>query len=171
MKQRYLETGEIVGTHGVRGEMRLYPWCDSPAFLTKVKRLYLDKEGGSSLDVVSARVHGTMVLLKVKGVDDIPAAERLRGKTVYLDRKDVKIEKGAYFIQDLMDCAVLDADDGHCYGTICDVSKTGANDVWHIKQETREVLIPAIPDVVIDVDIDAQRVLIRPLKGLFDDED
>lgn len=171
MKQRYLETGEIVGTHGVRGEMRLYPWCDSPAFLTKVKRLYLDKEGGSSLDVVSARVHGTMVLLKVKGVDDIPAAERLRGKTVYLDRKDVKIEKGAYFIQDLMDCAVLDADDGHCYGTICDVSKTGANDVWHIKQETREVLIPAIPDVVIDVDVDAQRVLIRPLKGLFDDED
>lgn len=171
MKQRYLETGEIVGTHGVRGEMRLYPWCDSPAFLTKVKRLYLDKEGGSSLDVVSARVHGTMLLLKVKGVDDIPAAERLRGRTVYLDRKDVKIEKGAYFIQDLMDCAVLDADDGHCYGTICDVSKTGANDVWHIKQETREVLIPAIPDVVIDVDIDAQRVLIRPLKGLFDDED
>lgn len=171
MKQRYLETGEIVGTHGVRGEMRLYPWCDSPAFLTKVKRLYLDKEGGSSLDVVSARVHGTMVLLKVKGVDDIPAAERLRGRTVYLDRKDVKIEKGAYFIQDLMDCAVLDADDGHCYGTICDVSKTGANDVWHIKQEPREVLIPAIPDVVIDVDIDAQRVLIRPLKGLFDDED
>lgn len=171
MKQRYLETGEIVGTHGVRGEMRLYPWCDSPAFLTKVKRLYLDKEGGSSLDVVSARVHGTMVLLKVKGVDDIPAAERLRGRTVYLDRKDVKIEKGAYFIQDLMDCAVLDADDGHCYGTICDVSKTGANDVWHIKQESREVLIPAIPDVVIDVDIDAQRVLIRPLKGLFDDED
>lgn len=171
MKQRYLETGEIVGTHGVRGEMRLYPWCDSPAFLTKVKRLYLDKEGGSSLDVVSARVHGTMVLLKVKGVDDIPVAERLRGKTVYLDRKDVKIEKGAYFIQDLMDCAVLDADDGHCYGTICDVSKTGANDVWHIKQESREVLIPAIPDVVIDVDIDAQRVLIRPLKGLFDDED
>ncbi len=171
MIQRYLETGEIVGTHGVRGEMRLYPWCDSPAFLTKVKHLYLDKEGNSVLDVVSARVHGTMLLLKVKGVDDIPAAERLRGRTVYLDRKDVKIEKGAYFIQDLIGCTVLDADDGHCYGTICDVSKTGANDVWHIKQETREVLIPAIPDVVIDVDIDAQRVLIRSLKGLFDDED
>ena len=171
MKQRYLETGEIVGTHGVRGEMRLYPWCDSPDFLSGIKRLYLDKEGKAVLDVVSARVHGTLVLIKVKGVDDIPAAERLRGKTVYLDRKDARIEKGAYFIQDLIGCAVIDADDGHCYGTVCDVSKTGANDVWHIKQESREVLIPAIPDVVIDVDIDREKVVIRAMKGLFDDED
>ncbi len=171
MIQRYLETGEITGTHGVRGEMRLYPWCDSPSFLVKIKYLYLDSEGENRLDVVSARVHGNMVLLKVKGIDDIPAAERLRGKTVYLDRKDVKIEKGAYYIQDLIGCEVLDADDGHSYGKLSDVSKTGANDVWHIKQEEREVLIPAIPDVVIDVDVDAGRVTIRPLKGLFEDED
>lgn len=170
MKQRYLETGEITGTHGVKGEMRLYPWCDTPSCLSGVKRLYLDPEGTTWLEVVHARVHGNMVLLKAKGVDDIPAAERLRGKTVYLDREEVALDEDSYYIQDLIGCRVIDADTGVAYGVVSDVSKTGANDVWHIRQEAREVLIPAIPDVVIDVDVEAERVTIRPLKGLFDDE-
>ena len=172
MIARFLETGEIVGTHGVRGEMRLYPWSDTPAFVTRFNTLFLDADGREKLEVISARVHGTLVLLKVKGIDDIPSAERLRGKTVYCDRRDVQLDKGTYFVQDLLGCEVLDADDGRVYGRITDVSKTGANDVWQVTDEVgTETLIPAIPDVVIGIDPENERVTIRPLKGLFDDDD
>ena len=169
--KKFLDTGEIVGTHGVRGEVRLHPWSDSPEFMLGFKRLYLDPDGGECLTVTRSRVHGNVVIVKIKGVDDIPAAEKLRGKVVYVARKDVKLEKGAYFVQDLLGCEVFDADSGARYGEISDVSKTGANDVWHISNGGRETLIPVIDDVVIDVDVEGGRVTIRPLKGLFDDED
>lgn len=171
MKNQYLETGKIVGTHGVRGEMRVQPWCDDPKFLTKFKKLYLDNSGKDSLAVISSRAHGNIVLLKVKGVESIEEAERLRGNVLYIDRDDVRLEKGRYFITDLIGCAVTDADSGESLGEISDVSATGANDVWHIKRGEREYLIPAIPDVIISVDIDAGQAVIRPLKGIFDDED
>ena len=172
MIARFLETGQIVGTHGVRGEVRVHPWSDTPAFLTGLKRLYLDKEGQTALKVTAARVHGNLVLVKFEGVDDIPAAERLRNKVVFCDRRDAAIEEGAWFVQDLLGCAVLDADTGARYGTLTDVTKTGANDVWAVTDESgKTTLIPAIPDVVIDVDPANEKVTIRPLKGLFDDDD
>ncbi len=171
MRKEFLDTGEITGTHGVRGELRLHPWCDSPQFLTGFKRLYLDENGTDRLDVVKARAHGNMVILKVKGVDDIPTAERLRGKTVYIARKDVRLEKGVNFVQDIIGCRVYDIDTNAFYGEVTDVSKTGANDVWHIENEGKLVLIPVIDDVVKSVDVDKEIVFIHPLKGLFDDED
>lgn len=171
MKKQYLETGRIVGTHGVRGEMRVQPWCDSPEFLKKFKILYLDPDGENTVKVISSRVHGNLVLLKAEGVESIEDAERLRGKTLFINREDVQLEEGRYFIDDLIGCNVSDADSGENLGIISDVSATGANDVWHINRGGREYLIPAIPDVVVSVDIDAQAVVIRPLKGIFDDED
>ena len=171
MLKPFLETGKITGTHGVRGEMRVHPWCDSPEFLTKFKRLYLDDKGENYITVVRSRAHGNMVILKADGVDDIPSAEKLRNKIVYISRKDVKLEEGANFVQDLIGCKVVDADSGKLYGTLSDVTETGANDVWHIKSESGEVLIPAIDDVVCEVDVKGELITIRPLKGLFDDED
>lgn len=171
MKKQYLETGRVVGTHGVRGEMRVQPWCDSPDFLTKFRSLYLDAAGETTLKIKGARVHGNIVLIKADGVDSIEDAEKLRGKTLYINRKDVKLEPGRYFIDDLIGCAVTDADSGESLGTLTDVSATGANDVWHIEKGGREYLVPAIPDVIVSVDIDAGAVVLRPLKGIFDDED
>lgn len=168
MKERYIETGEIVGTHGVRGELRVYPWCDTPEFLTKFKTLYLNK-GETALKVTS-RTNKNMVLMKVKGVDTIEDAEKLRGKTLYLDREDAVLGEGVFFQCDLFGCVCIDADSGENLGVITDVSQTGANDVWHITRENKEYLIPSIPDVVIDVNIDEEKVIIRPLKGIFDDE-
>lgn len=170
MRKEFLETGEITGTHGVRGELRVHPWSDSPQFLTQFKRLYLDENGINRLDVVNARAHGHMVILKAKGVDDIPSAEQLRGKTVYIARKDVRLEKGVNFVQDIIGCKVYDVDTNACYGEVADVTKTGANDVWHISKDGNLVLIPVIDDVVKSVDVDKETILIKPLKGLFDDE-
>ncbi len=173
MLKAFLETGQITGTHGVRGEVRIHPWSDTPEFITKFKRLYLNGNGDEYIDVERARVHGNMVIMKIKGVEDIPAAECYRNRLLFISRRDAKIGKDEVFVQDLIGCSVYDADAADvCYGVVSDVSQTGANDVWHIKGEDgNETLIPAIPDVVIEVDAANDRVVIRPLKGLFDDAD
>ncbi len=171
MLKQFLETGQITGTHGVRGEVRVHPWSDSPEFVTEFKRLYLDREGDEYIDVERARVHGHMVIMKIRGIDDIPSAERYRNRTLFISRKDARLDKDAVFVQDLIGCMVFEVDSGVCYGEISDVSQTGANDVWHIKSERGETLIPAIPEVVLEVDAENGKVVIRALKGLFDDED
>lgn len=172
MIKPYLELGQIVGTHGVRGELRVNPWCDSPDFAKRFKTLYFDKNGEQPVKVLSCRPHGNIVLLRLEGVESIEAAEKLRSKMLYLNREDAGLKPGTWFIEELIGCAALDADDGHRYGMLTEVSRTGANDVWHITAEDgQEYLLPAIPDVVIDADVDNNRVLIRPLKGIFDDAD
>ena len=171
MKQQYIETGKITGTHGVRGELRVQPWCDTPEDLTIHKQLYLDAMGQQVLKIVSARPHKQMVILKVKGIDTVEQAATLRDKTLYLDRKKLKLQKGQYLIVDLIGCDVFDTDTKEPLGQITDVSQTGANDVWHITKEGKEYLIPAIPSVVDTVDVDKEEVWITPLKGIFDDAD
>ena len=173
MIKSFLEIGEIVGTHGVRGEIRVNPWCDTPDFMTKFKTLYFDSNGGCAVQVKSARPHGNIVLLTINDVDSVEKAQKLRGKVLYMKRSDAKLPKGKYFIAELIGCRVFDADDeSKSYGTLTDVSPTGANDVWHITDEGgREYLIPAIPDVVISTDVENDSIIIRPLKGIFDDED
>ena len=170
--KKYLEIGKIVSTHGINGEVRVQPWCDDGKFLLKFKTLYYDAEGKKSVKVISGRVHGNVVLLKLDGVTSINTASLLRERVLYMCRDDVKIKDGSYFIQDLIGCKVYDADnESRCYGTLTDVTKTGANDVWHITDDNKkEVLIPAIPDVVIQVDIQKETVVIRPLGGLFDED-
>lgn len=170
MIKRYLEAGKIVGTHGVRGEMRVECWCDSPAFLSKLKRLYLD-EGRTELSV-SCRPHKNIALLTVKGVGSIEEADLYRGKILYLDRDDVKLQKGAHFVQDIIGLAVTDADSGTVYGTVKDVLKTGSNDVYEMQTPDKKlVYIPVIPDIIDRLDLESGAVYIHPMKGLFDDED
>ncbi|MBE6774332.1 MAG: 16S rRNA processing protein RimM [Ruminococcaceae bacterium] len=172
MIKDFLEIGKITGTHGIRGEMRVQPWCDSPEFMSSFKTLYLDRKGEKPLKV-KCRPHGNMVILRAEGIDRVEDAARYREKVLFMKRSDAKIPEGHYFIQELIDCRVIDADDeGRIYGTLTDVSMTGANDVWHITDENkREYLIPAIPPVVIDTDVEKGIIKIRPLKGIFDDED
>lgn len=169
-KQTFLEAGQIVGTHGVRGEVRVQPWCDSPQVLAKLKMLYFDH--GARAVKVHARAHKTMALIKLDGVDTVQDAAALRGQILYLDRRDVKLEKGRHFICDLIGLSVVHCDTGEVYGTCTDVSATGANDVYHLKTVAgREVLIPAIPQVIREVDVDGGVIRIYPMAGLFDDED
>ena len=170
MIKEYLEIGKITGTHGIRGEMRVQPWCDSPEFMKKFKTLYLDRKGEKPVRV-SSRPNGNMVIMKMDGVETVEQASLYREKVLFMKRADAQLPEGRFFIQELIDCKVIDADDETvCYGTLTDVSQTGANDVWHITNEKGEYLIPAIPPVVIDTDVVSGVIKIRPLKGIFDDE-
>ncbi|MGO5111895.1 ribosome maturation factor RimM [Oscillospiraceae bacterium LCP25S3_E10] len=168
--EQYLEIGKVVSTHGLRGELRVDPWCDSPQFLCQFKTLYL-KKGETKLSV-SSRPHKTIAIVKAKGIDTIEEAEKLRGKVLYINRSDAKLAPGEYFIQDLMGLDVIDIDTNENYGKITDVLKTGANDVYQVTDEDKkDYLIPVIDDVVKEIDINGGKVLIKPLKGIFDHED
>ena len=108
--------------------------------------------------------------MTLEGVTSAQEASVLRGRVLYLNRADVQLPEGSYFIQDLIGLRVLDADSGAEYGVLSDVSATGANDVYHIRTPQGERLIPAVPSVVIDTDVADGVMKIRPIKGMFDDE-
>lgn len=170
MKKQYLEVGRIVGTHGIRGEMRVECWANSPDFLKKFKKLYLD-EGKTEISV-TCRPHKNIALMTAKNVGSIEEADLLRGKILYIDRSDVKLEEGEHFVQDIIGLQVIDADNGTVYGTVKDVLKTGSNDVYEMKAEDDKLYyIPVIPDILDRFDFEKGVVYIRPMKGLFDDED
>ena len=170
MLKEYLEIGKIVGTHGVMGECRVECWCDSPQFVAKFKTLYFD--GGKEALEVKARPHKNIALVKIKGVDTVEKADMLRGKVLYMNRKDAKLPKGTYFVQDLMGLEIRDAETSEVYGKLTDVIKTGANDVYELKNsEGKAFYLPVIPDVVKEVVPEEGYVLITPMKGIFDDED
>ncbi len=171
MKKQFLESGKIVGTHGIKGEVRIDPWCDSPEFLCAFKKLYLDDKGETFIEVKS-RPHKHITLAKIKGIDTIEQAERLRGKIVYIDRADINLGEGVNFVQDLIGLEVIDSDSGERYGKITDVLRTGANDVYEITDnDGRKYLAPVIDEVILSKNIDEGFVLIRPMKGIFSDED
>lgn len=172
MKKQYLEIGEIVTVHGIRGDLRLYPWCDD-GDLDRIKTVYFDQDGAKKADVSYIKPHKNVYLMKIKGIDTPEDGRKYIGMTVYADRSDIPVKKGEYFIEDLIGLDVVDFDDPETvYGTLYDVAQTGANDIYDVKDEGgRETWIPAIPEVVRKTDVDGGKMYITPMKGLFDDED
>ena len=167
MKKEYLEAGKIVTTHGIRGEVKIMPYTDSPELLAEFDRLFMGKNR-EEVNIERSRVFKNTIIAKIEGIDTPEAAEKLRNKVLYMHRDDLELDDGTYFIQDLIGLEVRDADTSKVYGEITDVMQTGANDVYVIKGSDREYLVPAIADVVVSTDIDGGIMTIRPLDGLFD---
>ncbi len=167
MKKEYLEAGKIVTTHGIKGEVKIMPYTDTPELLCEFDRLFSGKNH-DEIYIEKNRVFKNMVIAKIKGINTPEEAEKLRNKILYIHRNDLELDENTYFIQDLIGMEVKDADEGIIYGKITDVLQTGANDVYVIKGNGREYLVPAIPEVIILTDIDNDMMLIRPLEGLFD---
>lgn len=168
MKKQFLEIGKIVATQGIRGDMRVQYYCDSAEVLCDFDELYLDK-GKTPVKISRAYPHKNVVIIHIEGVDKIEQAQPLVGKLLYLDRDDAELEEGLYFIQDIIGLTVKDVDTGVVYGKITDVYQNGASDVYSIKKGDTELMFPCIDEVVIKTDIEAGEMLIRPLKGLFED--
>ena len=167
MKKQFLEAGKIVTTHGIRGEVKVMPYTDTPELLCEFDRLFIGKNR-DEINVIRARVFKNTVIMKLEGIDTPEDAEKLRNKLLYMHRDDLELDDDTYFIQDLIGLEVSDADSGKVYGKIADVMQTGAHDVYVIKGDDREYLVPAIADVVVSTDIDGGTMTIRPLEGLFD---
>ena len=170
MVKQFLEAGRIVGTHGVRGEMRVEPWCDSAEFLKKVKHLYFD-EGRKDAGLTASRVHKSLLLIKLNGIDSATEADLYRGKILYLDRKDVRLPKNRYFIEDLIGLSVEDADTGAVYGELKEVFPTGANNVYRIvNTKGEEFLFPAVDAMIAKTDIENGKLFVKPIPGIFNDD-
>ena len=168
MKQ-YLEAGRIVRTHGVRGELCVEPWADSPEFLKQVKRFWLDENGVRDAGLLSSRVHKGQLLVKLEGVDTVEQADVLRGKVLFLNRDDVKLEKGRHFLQDILGLKAVDAETGREYGVLREVLPTGANDVYRIVDEAgREYLFPAVAHMIREIDVEGGVIRLLPIPGIFD---
>lgn len=161
-----LSAGKIVNTHALKGEVRIYPYCDSAEFLCEFDRLFID---GCEKAIASARVHKGQALIKFEGVENVNQAELLVGSIVYIDKNDIELEEGRYFVEDIKGMSVRDYDTDEIYGTVTNVIETGANDVYEIKSPGgKTYLIPKIDDVVKNIDLESKTILITPMKGLFD---
>ena len=165
MDKRFLEAGEVVGTHGIQGEVKILPWADGPEFLLGFKTLYLN---GKPYAVRSSRVHKTCVLAKLEGVDTPEQATLLRKQVVTVDRTGVKLPDGAVFIADLIGCRALD-DDGNEFGKITDVLTMPSSDVYVVKGE-KTYMIPAVKAFVREVNVAEGYVRLHLIEGMATDE-
>lgn len=161
MKERFIEAGEIVNTHGVRGEVKILPWTDSAEFLAAFRTLYID---GRPVKVRSSRVHKQTVLASLEGVEDVNAAMRLKGRRVFIDRADAKLPEGGYFIQDIIGAEVV-TENGESIGKLAEVMDAPASMIYVVRGE-RERLIPAVPEFILKTDADAGIITVRLIEGM-----
>lgn len=160
MKSEFLEAGEIVSTHGVRGEIKIMPWADDAEFLVGLPRVFL---AGRAYAVQKSRVQKTCVLMKLEGIDTLDDASRLRGQVICIHRADVQLPDGAIFIADLIGLRVLAGE--HEIGTVTDVLSMPGNDVY-VVNGTREYLIPAVPEFILERDLDKGFVRVKLIEGM-----
>ncbi|WP_406544636.1 ribosome maturation factor RimM [Pseudobutyrivibrio sp.] len=167
------QVGSITQTHGIRGEVKVFPLTDDISRFKNMKNLLLDggKDGYISLEVENVRPQKNLVILKFKGIDNINDIEKYKGQGLYVTKENrVELKDDEYFIADLIGCEVyVDTDSDKKFGTISDVMETGANDVYEITLENgKTVLVPAIKECILNVDIEGGRVDIHLLEGLMD---
>lgn len=166
--QDLLQVGVITTTHGVRGEVKVFPTTDDVARFKKLKNVILDTgKEKIDLEIAGVKFFKNMVILKFKGIDNINDVEQYRKKPLYVTRENaVKLNKDEYFIADLIGLAVH-SDEDEALGVISDVLQTGANDVYVISKEgCDDILLPAIKDCVKEVDVEAGTILVHLLPGL-----
>ena len=164
-----LQIGVNTTTHGVRGEVKVYPTTDPERFLS-LDRVFLDTgKEKKELHVTGVRFFKQLAIVKFKGIDNINDIERYKGCSLYVTREDaIPLEEDEYYIADLQGMQMY-TEDGELFGTLRDVMETGANDVYIVdSKEHGEVLIPAIHDCILDVDLDEQKMTIHLLPGLID---
>ena len=162
MQKQFVEAGEIVGTHGIQGEVKILPWADGPEFLLDFDTVYL---GSKPVRVQSCRVQKTCVLLKLEGIDTVEAASALRDKVVSIARADAKLPEGSVFIADLLGLPVYDGET--LLGTLREIMPTPANDVYVVKSEGgQEHLIPSVPDFVLERNLDEGYIRVRLIEGM-----
>ena len=167
--EQFLQVGVISSTHGVRGEVKVFPTTDDPARFLELKNVILDAgKEQIPLEIQGVKFFKQFVILKFKGIDNINDIERYKSRPLLVNREDaVDLEEDEYYIADLIGMAVV-TDEGE-KGTLTDVIETGANEVYVVEFENLgEVLIPAIHDCILDVDLDKMLMQVHLLEGLVD---
>ncbi|WP_333859139.1 ribosome maturation factor RimM [Clostridium sp.] len=156
----FITVGRIINTHGLKGELKVYPLTDDSNRFKELKSVYVD---GILKNITGCKLQSKKVILKIEGIDSIEKALEYKGKYLEVSRENaVKLEEGRYFIVDIVGCRVID-EEGVFYGEISEVIHTHHNDVYWIKGDN-ELLIPAIGDIVLKVDIEKKEIIIKPVE-------
>ena len=169
MMDNRLEIGKIVNTHGLRGEVKIVPWTNTPDVFEDIEYLYINGREEKKHEILNIKYQKNNIIVKLKGLDDINEAEGYKNCVVTTDREQLgELDEGEYFITDLIGC-VAGSEDGTVYGKLIDVINTGSNDIYVVKRQgMRDLLIPVIDDVVLDIDIDTKKITVRLMEGLED---
>ena len=161
----FIEIGQIVNTHGIKGEVKLNPWTDDIEDLLDLDVFYDEK--GNALDVVSSRIHKNTVIIKFRSISTMNDAEKMKGKTLYTEK--TPLPEGRYYIKDLIGLTALE--NGEKLGTLTDVFNTGANDIYEVKTpDGKRIYLPVIDGVIGDIDLNAKTIEVTIPEGLLDDE-
>lgn len=162
--QDKFEVGKIVNTFGIRGEVKITPYTDNIEQFKKIKDIYVDD---IKMKIEGVKYQKNVVILKLKGIDDMTSAEDLRGSIIKVDRSNKKLPEGTYYIVDLIGSKVY-TDEGKLLGILKDIYNTGANDIYTVKTDDgKEILLPSIREVIKDIDLENKKIIVHILKGLI----
>lgn len=162
-KSDFFAAGKIVSTHGIKGEVKLFSYCDSAEFVLKIKVLYLD-----NMPIVpkNKRVHKNLLLFSIEGYDSIDSAIGLIGKELYFKKSDVSLPPGVYFISDLVGLEVFDLRTNRKIGKITEVLIKPANNVYVVSDGKQEYMIPEVDDFIEAMDVKKGVLTIRSIEGM-----
>ncbi len=162
----YILIGKIVNTHGIKGEIKVYPYTDDIDNLSKIKQIYLDKELTKVCNVDRCRIQKNMLIVKLKDIDIIEDAVKLKDMDIYIPRSSLKkLDKDSYYIADLIGIEVFDINNNYI-GIFKDSFNCGANDVYEIATDSGSIYLPAIKQVIKKVDIENKKMYVEIMKGL-----
>lgn len=161
MANQLLECGKIVNTHGIRGEVKIQPWADSPEVLCALPALYID---GAPVALRSARVHKGNVIALLEGVSDVDQAMLLKNKVVWLNRDDLRLPEGTFFLADLIGLRVVD-EAGQELGILNEVLSPSRQQVYVVKGD-RELMIPAVPQFILETNVAGGYIKVRLIEGM-----
>lgn len=166
---RFLKIGQIVNVHGIKGEIKVYPYTDDIVNLSKKKYVYLDESIESKININLCRIQKNMLLVKFEKIDTVEEAEKLRNKYIYVLKEELdSLEEDNYYVDDLLSMQVVDIKNNKAIGTITYVFNTGANDIYEVLLEDgKKAYLPAIKQVVKKVDIDEKKMYVELMKGLI----
>ena len=156
-----LECGKIVNTHGIRGEVKIVPWADSPEFLCDLPALYID---GKPVAIRNARVHKGNVIALLEGVDDVNTAMLLKEKVVSMSRDDVDLPDGSFYLADIIGLKVID-ENGNDLGVLDDILSPSLQQVYVVKGK-REIMIPVVPEFILETNVEGGYIKVRLIEGM-----
>ncbi|MBU3182426.1 ribosome maturation factor RimM [Clostridium psychrophilum] len=156
----FMSVGQIGKTHGIKGEVKVFSLTDSLERFKTIKDVYID---GEIRKVEGCKLQTDKVILKIVGIDSIEQAETYRNKYLMIKREDaIKLSEGSYYVADIIGCSVFE-EGGEELGKVFDVLNTPGNDVYWVKGK-KEVLIPVLKDIIVSIDIDEHKIVIKPVK-------
>ena len=168
MKNKYLECAKIAGTHGVRGALKLISLCDSPEILASLPKMFL-KNGDDfkQMNVIHSFVQKSMAVVTFDTIDNLEKAIPLKNKTLYASRDDIPREKGSYFISDLIGLEIRDYETNELYGILKEVISPTGRDIYVVKKEDGEFMIPCVPEFIIDILPDEGKITVKLIPGMM----